>query len=220
MSKKTPWTEIVSYTRDALREGFDTFERVGHSQHDAAVLGLIDKLKSLEKARPAKLRRQVVRQSEFESASIRRAFYAGLSLDGEERHSEPYNNMVLTVSRKARRDQAAYDALGIHASSLIADGRPLVPELTEFVINVLQSEFRRPKRSRGYKIEARYRNLVICWVIIDICDCFGLRVTRNAEPKAGNFSACDAIAQAMIALGLRPRSYVHVERIWSSTDAR
>ena len=219
MTISTPWPEIISYTRDALKDGFETLEAVGFSQHDAAVLAHIDRLKSLGKARPAKMRRQVVRQSDFELASIRRAFYAGLSLDGEEHHPEPYNNMLLMLSRQARKDQIAYDALGIHASSLIADGRPLVPELSRFVIDVLQGEFPRPKRLRGYKIEARYRDLVICWVIVEICGRFGLRPTRNAESKAGNFSACDAVADAMIALGRRPRSFVHIERIWSATDA-
>ena len=219
MTITTPWPEIISYTRDALKDGFETLEAVGFSQHDAAVLALIERLKSLERARPAKLRRQVVRQFDFELASLRRALYAGLSFDGEERHPEPYNNMLLVVSRQARKAQIAYDALGIHASSLIADGRPLVPELSKFVIDVLQGEFPRPKRPRGYKIEARYRDLVICWVIIEICGRFGLRRTRNAESKAGNCSACDAIAEAMIALGRRPRSFVQVERIWSATNA-
>lgn len=220
MTKKAPWPEIVAYTRDALSEGFSTLEAVGFSQHDAAVLGLIDRLKSLEIARPAKLRRRAVQRSDFELAPIRRALVAGWSLDGEERHPEPYNNLLLVVSRQAHSDQVAHDALGIHASSLIADGRPLVPELAEFVIDVLQGNFPRPTRSRGYKVESRHRNLVICWVIIEICPRFGLRRTRNAESKTGNFSACDAIAEAMIALGRRPRSYVQVERIWSATDAR
>lgn len=49
MLKKTSWTEIVAYTRDALREGFDTLETVGLRRRDAAVLELIDRLKSLKK---------------------------------------------------------------------------------------------------------------------------------------------------------------------------
>lgn len=88
-----------------------------------------------------------------------------------------------------------------------------------FMIDLYLNNRERPKRSRGYKVENHRRNRIICWVITDICDRFNISATRNDEAKAGHFSACDAIAEAMITLRRKPHSYAHVKDIWLSTDA-
>jgi hypothetical protein len=219
MSKTLDWPAIVALTRNELQHGFETFEAIDFSQHDAAVGELGDKLTELEKARLKELRRRIIRKAEFDLSYTERAIRAGLSPDGQARHSVPYNQMLLVLSRQAQRDQVAYDALARHATKMIADGRPLVPELRMFLIDVVQAKLTRPKRLRGNKIDTHLRNLVICWVIMEICERFDLTVTRNAESQAGDFSACDAVAEAMVALGRTPHSYVQIVRIWYSTDA-
>lgn len=219
MNKKQNWPEIVAWTQNELKQGFETLEAIDFSEHDAAVLKLADELKELEKARSEKLRCQVLRRDEFDLTYFREAFYAGLSPDGEARHPVPYNQRLLVLSREAYTNKVAYDALGLHATFMISEGRALVPELRMFMIDVLLNERERPKRGRGYKVETNKRNLVICWVITDLCDRFDLTATGNDESKAGHFSACDAIAEAMVALRRKPHSPAHVKDIWLSTDA-
>lgn len=214
MSMNLNWSEVVALTKDELQHGFATFEAIDFTEHDAAVLKLGEKLEALERARPEKLRRQIIRRREFDLADARQAFSAGMSLDGEARHSVPYNQNLLVLSRQAHRDQVAYDALALHTTAMVADGRPLAPELRMFIIDVVLTQRTRPKRSRGYKVETHFRDLVIYWVVEELCEHYGLSASRNDEPKAGRFSACDAIAEAMVALRRRPNSFEHIKDIW------
>lgn len=214
MSKTIDWPAIVALTREELQHGFETFEAIDFSEHDAAVVELEDKLEELEKARSKELRRRIIRKAEFDRSYIRRAFNAGLSPDGQAGHAVPYNRMLLVLSRQAQRDQVAYDALALHATVMMADGRPLVPELRMFLIDVAQTKLVRPRRSPGYKIDTYYRNHVIYWVIVALCEELNLTATRNDEARKGQFSACDAVAEAMVAMRRTPQSYKHVKDIW------
>lgn len=214
MSKTLDWPAIVALTRDELQHGFKTFEAIDCNEHDSAVHELGNRLRALEKARPEELRRRIIRKAEFDLSYIRQAFSAGLSPDGQAGHAVPYNRMLLVLSRQAQQDQVAYDALALHATVIIADGRPLVPELRMFLIDVVQTKLVRPKRSRGYKIDTYYRNQVIYWVIVALCEEFNLTATRNDEARKGQFSACDAVAEAMVAMRRTPQSYKHIKDIW------
>lgn len=219
MKHNLNWPAIVALTQEELKHGFDKFDAIDFSKHDAAVLGLSNKLTALEKARPAKLRRQIMRRRDFDLVSVRQAFSAGLSPDGEARHSVQYNQMLLVLSRQAQRDQIAYDALAFHATIMISDGRPLVPELRMFLIDVAQAKLVRPKRSRAHKSNTYYRNQVIYWVIEALCEKFNLTATRNDEVKGGHFSACDAVAEAMVAMRRTPQSFKHIKDIWLLLDS-
>ena len=90
MSKTLDWPAIVALTRDGLQDGFEIFEAIDFSKHDAAVVELGDKLTELEKARPKELRRRNIRKAEFDLSYIDWAFSAGRSPDGQARHSVPY----------------------------------------------------------------------------------------------------------------------------------
>lgn len=220
MSKILNWPEIVAFARDELLHGFETFDAIEFTEHDAAIIDLGDSLNSLEEARPAGLRRQAIRRRGFDLAYIDQAFSAGQSPDGLARHHDPYNQLLLVICQRARSDLLAFDALALHATTLIADGRPLIPELGMFVIDVLQGKLTRPNRSRGNKPDTYLRNQVICWVITALCEKFHLRPTRNDEAKAGHISASDAVAEAMVAMRRRPYSYAHIKGIWHSTQGK
>lgn len=212
------WPAVVAWTREELKQCFEKFDAIDFTEQDAAVLGVSDELKKLEEARPEKLRRQVLCDEEFQLTELREAFYAGLSPDGEARHPVPYNQMLLRLTQRAYTDQVAFDGLVLHAVFMISDGRPIAPELRTFIVNILLRNRERPSRGRGYKVETKYRDLVICWVITDLCDRFNLKAMRNDESKSGHFSACDAIADAMVALRRKPYSYAHIKDIWLHTD--
>lgn len=223
MKKNLNWPAVVAWARNELKQCLEEIEAVDFSEHDAAVSKLSDELKELEKSRPETQRRLTLRNDEFELCYSREAFYAGLSPDGKARHpipyNQPYNQELRMLSQQAYQSQVAFDALGLHVAFMVSDGRPLVAELRMFIIDLHLNNRERPKRSRGYKVENQRRDKVICWVIADICDRFSITATRNDESKAGPFSACDAIAEAMVALRRKPHSYAHVKDIWLSTDA-
>ncbi|MCO6362996.1 hypothetical protein [Paracoccus sp. 08] len=218
MTESMDWPAIVAWAREELKEGFEKFEAIDFTEHDEAILELSDELHELEKGRSEDLRQQVLRREEFQLTELREAFYAGLSPDGEARHPVPYNQMLLRLTQRAYTDQVAFDGLVLHAVYMISDGRPIAPELRTFIINILLRNRERPSRGRGYKVETKYRDLVICWVITGLCDRFNLKAMRNDESKSGHFSACDAIADAMVALRRKPYSYAHVKDIWLYTD--
>lgn len=86
-----------------MKQCLEEIETVDFSEHDAAVIELSGELKELEKARPEKLRRQILRKDEFELIYMREAFYAGLSPDGEARHPVPYNQKLRALSQQASK---------------------------------------------------------------------------------------------------------------------
>lgn len=220
MEKELDWAVVVAWAQQELEAGFDVFEVVGFSEHEAAVLEWAEKLEILEKMRPARMRRQALSRQAFDMVEIEKAWNVGLSLEELPSESGPYKQMLLVLSRQARRDQVAHDALGSHAAALIADGRPLAPELRRFVIDVLLTNCKRPVRSRGYRPETAYRDRLICWVISTLCEQFELKPTRNDQAKRGNFSACDAVAEAMRALKRRPSTFFRVKEIWMKLGSR
>lgn len=218
MTESMDWPAIVAWAREELKEGFEKFEAIDFTEHDEAILELSDELHELEKGRSEDLRQQVLRREEYQLTELREAFYAGLSPNGEARHPVPYNQRLRVLSRRAYADQVAYDALGLHIAFMVSDGQPLVPELRTFIIDVQLYNRQRPDRSRGHRVDTRYRNMVISCVITEICARFTLNPTRNAEAKAGKFSACDAVAEAMATLRRKPQSYPQVVRIWLATN--
>ena len=118
--------------------------------------------------------------------------------------------------RLSREDRQTWDAVSVIGQRELRSGKPLSPELAEWVADVLEGKHKRPAK-RG---PDRHANLLRDWRVVAavqvLVDC-GFRATRNTEKKglrdggkacAAGGSGCDVVGEA-IGLG-----YKAVERIW------
>ena len=121
--------------------------------------------------------------------------------------------MLLLLSRE---DRQTWDAVSAIAQRELRSGKPLSPELAEWVADVLEGKHKRLAK-RGPDQNA---NLVRNWRVVAAVQVLvdrGFRATRNSEKKglrdggkacAAGGSGCDAVGEAF---GL---GYKAVERIW------
>ena len=118
--------------------------------------------------------------------------------------------------RLSREDRQTWDAVSAIAQRELRSGKPLSPELAEWVADVLEGKHKRlAKRGpdRNANLLRDWRVVAAVQVLVDR----GFRATRNSEKKglrdggkacAAGGSGCDAVGEAF---GL---GYKAVERIW------
>lgn len=92
----------------------------------------------------------------------------------------------------------------------IADGDPIPSKLREMAASLMTGDLSEPRRKAGAK-EARYLHSRIMWAV-ELLRHSGMTATRNDESKP--VSACDAVADALGQLGLKPITFSRVKRIW------
>ena len=118
--------------------------------------------------------------------------------------------------RLSREDRHAWDAVSAIAQRELRSGKPLSPELAEWVADVLEGKHKRLAKRGPARNANLVRNLRVVAAVQALVD-RGFRATRNSEKKglrdggkacAAGGSGCDAVGEA-IGLG-----YKAVERIW------
>jgi hypothetical protein len=103
-----------------------------------------------------------------------------------------------------------YDTLRHAFAQRIEDGEPIPSEFRQLASAIMSGERSKPKRTSGAK-EVHFLHSRIVWAV-DLLIQSGLTATRNDTSK--HVSACDAVAEALRQLGLKPLSFNGVKRIW------
>ncbi len=119
---------------------------------------------------------------------------------------------------ESQETQVAWDSLNQIAQDLLREGKPLPPELAEWVADVLADQWveekrkkeRRRRRPRGGARSLQNRNRQLCVLVSQLMCLFDFAATRRWEDPPE--SACDVVAAAV---GL---SYKQVERIWNERE--
>jgi hypothetical protein len=119
----------------------------------------------------------------------------------------------------AKKSQEDYDALVAWAAAQLLNKR-IIPnrEVERFLIshllgrNTRPTKMGRPTKRSGYM----YRHANLRLAVAEI-EREGFKRTRNDEAEHRK-SACDIVAEAMVALGYTPRSYKEIEKILSKDD--
>lgn len=92
----------------------------------------------------------------------------------------------------------------------IAGGDPIPSSLREMAASLMTGDVNEPRRKAGAK-ETAYLHSRIMWAV-ELLKNSGMTATRNDESKP--VSACDAVADALGQLGLKPITFSRVKRIW------
>ena len=142
------------------------------------------------------------------------AWVAGLRPDvPSDATPKQWTALVRVRIEDAGKDFAAFEALCLHSSRLIAEGLSLPQPLRQFAAGVLTGERRRPDLSAA-SARVKVRNDLFVALITNLCHEYELNPTRNDE-TSDQVSACDILADAMTELGLKPESYSAWKKIWA-----
>lgn len=95
-------------------------------------------------------------------------------------------------------------------SQRIANNDPIPSNFRELAASFMTAESSEPRRKAGAK-ETAYLHSRIIWAVA-LLKHSGMTETRNDESKP--LSACDAVAEALGQLGLKPSTFSRVKRIW------
>lgn len=206
------WKEIVAWTKAALSEALGSGGVVeGTTPDDEELLKIMECLDELHAY--AKARGMEQTPVSLLADDLTNAWRAGLAPDGHV--AKPYDEYEVLLAElidTAATDPISFAALQLHGANLIYDGTWPVPALRRFIVAFLRHEVQAPgKLGRPPKILAG--NILIAAVIQDVVDTFGLTPMRN-EATSKAQSACDAVAEAMRSMRLRPTSYDRIRKLW------
>ena len=143
--------------------------------------------------------------------------------DRRTRDTELQKAALPRLLEDSQETKVAWDALYGIAQVLLRAGKPLPPELAEWVADVLadqrekkkKREKRRPRPATGPSKEEESRNDFLRIIIIQLKCEFGLNATQNAATRSDDHpleSACGVVAAAS---GM---TYEAVEKIWNNRD--
>jgi hypothetical protein len=109
----------------------------------------------------------------------------------------------------------AFEALLLIAGSMARQGLPYAGTMREWVSNYLDGKITKTARTGHIRAETLYRDLLIVGAVSELCE-LGIAATRNdASPPT---SACDAVAEACVRIGVAPGSYQSIKRIWNNSE--
>lgn len=110
----------------------------------------------------------------------------------------------------AKTDAGGFDALRLGIAHSLERGEELPPEARQWLVRHLRGEATRPKAPAGRKNEFWLHMFI--WMAVGNRVMDGMTATRNDASEAT--SACDAVADALVELGLEPATFHGVKRIW------
>jgi hypothetical protein len=116
------------------------------------------------------------------------------------------------LEKTATKSPLAHDAACRIAAAHIVTGTRMRTGLSDFTTAVLTGETKRPTHRGPHRSESQLRYLAIC-NMVSFCVNRGLKAMRSDADKHRN-SACDLVAEALLAERLRPTTYKNVKDIW------
>ena len=108
-----------------------------------------------------------------------------------------------------------FDALRDIAASMAQSGLAYEGGLRKWVAGYIQGRITRPSHGGHVKAKTLYRDLLIVGAIYELTE-LGLKATRNDESPSD--SACDVVAEACKRIGIEPRSFTSIKRIWLNRE--
>lgn len=110
----------------------------------------------------------------------------------------------------AMADRKGWDALRLGVAHAVARGEEIPPEAAEWLALYLRGEIERPHGTPGTH-DAEGLHFAIYLAVYTLVQS-GMQATRNdaSEPT----SACDAVGEALAALGCTPATFYGVKKVW------
>jgi hypothetical protein len=213
------WKHIVNWTKRELRMVLDSYAVVeGTTPEEEEFLHLMARLRELHELARADSPGSAQTGTDLVREELTRAFWAGMAPDGHvPAPPSDYEALVEELIDRAKTDPVSFDALRHHVANLLSDGIWPVTPLRRFLDAILRDNIKPPvKRGRSKQVRACSR--LIAAVTQGVVDEFGLTPMRNEKPTDEPRSACDAVAQAMVALRDQPSSYDRIRKIWVERD--
>lgn len=123
-------------------------------------------------------------------------------------------NSLLEDTKRFLEDSKTYEghsAVCLAISRVLEEGGEIPPLARTWLSEFLQGKIVAPKRGSGRPQQNMFIPILVLGAVSACVDA-GMMATRNdaSEPV----SACDAVAEAMCKLGIRPASYEGVKRVW------
>jgi len=201
-------TASLSYIKSAVDIG----------SSEMRVLEQAERLQDLYQTTSLQLRESRSRGKGLWRARIIRAWQEGLAPGSQEPAApHPYLELLRRMVERSARDPECFDALCLHGAQFVSREEKPVPELGEYIFEVLAGKRVRP-RAGGRPQAGKVRDPLLHGIVQEVSWKYGIYPTRNDE--AGHFnSACDIVAEAMAYEGLSPSSYSAVKRIWLEQEA-
>ena len=116
----------------------------------------------------------------------------------------------LDLIAQAEADAMSFDALRLGIAQTLKLGEKIPPEAFDWLLKYMCDDVQRPKAKSGAKSEVWLHGII--WVSVRSLISPNMTATRNDESPP--FSACDAVAEAMAELGLKPATFFGVKRVW------
>ena len=107
--------------------------------------------------------------------------------------------------------EGSFDVLRFGIAHSLEQGEVLPSEALTWLVRHLRGEVTRPKAGAGAKKQVFLHTQI--WVaVLTLVHEYRMKATRNDASEAT--SACDAVADALAELGLKPTTFHGVKRIW------
>ena len=107
--------------------------------------------------------------------------------------------------------EGSFDVLRLGIAHSLEQGEELPPEALTWLVRHLRGEVTRPNARSGAKTQV-FLHTQIYVAVLTLVKEYGMKATRNDASEAT--SACDAVADALAELGLKPTTFHGVKRIW------
>lgn len=205
------WEAAVAYARQELPVILATVATI-ERELSAPEYALTELLVQLEDLHSEKAHEVACMQKRLVGHELKRAWHMGLMPSEHELKVPPYVAQIERLITAAASSLEATQALGIHAASLISDDSRMIPQLRQFVTEVLRGTRTPPSRLGAPELPPS-RDRLLHGLLTDIVERFGCPPTRN-RASVEAMSACDIVAEAIPNDAGLPKSYVSLERIW------
>lgn len=110
----------------------------------------------------------------------------------------------------AKADRDGWDALRLGVANALERGEEIPPEAAEWLALILRGEIERPHGTPGTHDSEGLHTAI--FIAVHSLVRSGMYATRNDASPAT--SACDAVADAMSEIGLRPATFHGVKKVW------
>ena len=113
-------------------------------------------------------------------------------------------------------DPISFDAAGLIVSDEINRTGMVPSALRSWAAGVITGEIKRPIVKGKIPGATEARDKLICRLLFELVHTLGLKPTSSNRAKGR--SACHAVAEAFALLGLEPKSYQAIVKIWENRD--